>query len=540
MGVVGVLMTGPLGVTLLVLGITLAVGSMLAGRLVMSRFRAEIGSYGALPDLTSGADIAGEIERTQLARDEALRRDSVRKDYERAQTLAANARERSQAAESEANAEGERLRELLDPLPLAPIYREAPDDALIRDLEAMRGEILSARNLQSNRTEVAVRVGRFRDHVEQLREALVMDLPMDPVAAVLAARKDLERARELERAAQGATAEVLALRKEFNEKRADLVQAEARIERLDVKLEALDFEGGDAVRGLERLMKARDLRNEASRRRNDLDRETADWHARVREAERLQAEGEIVELSEEQRAALDLRAELLREAGRDLATESGRLGVERNNLLTAPGPAHLAGEIQAAEEELELVLHEHDRIALLRQLIRVADQQYRDRYQAPLLESGAAHLKRFTRSRYEWLTVDDAGGSAPQLEVRRRGQEFPEPVATPLSRGTIQQVYFALRLAMVDQVEGPEPLPIFLDEMFVSWDPERTAGGLDVLARMPRERQIFLFTADPFWAERAEEHVGAFVVRTPSKSVAAGWAQTLSQSTKLIGSTAVR
>ncbi len=168
------------------------------------------------------------------------------------------------------------------------------------------------------------------------------------------------------------------------------------------------------------------------------------------------------------------------------------------------------------------MLREHDRLALLRQLIRVAEQQYRDRYQSPLLESGAAHLKRFTGSRYEWLTVEDVGPSAPQLEVRRRGQEFPERVATPLSRGTIQQIYFALRLAMVDQVEGEEPLPIFLDEMFVNWDPNRTAGGLDVLAQMPRERQTFLFTADPFWAERAEKQIGAYVARTPRQAAAAG------------------
>ena len=61
---------------------------------------------------------------------------------------------------------------------------------------------------------------------------------------------------------------------------------------------------------------------------------------------------------------------------------------------------------------------------------------------------------------------------------------------------------------MVDQVEGEEPLPLFLDEMFVNWDPDRTASGLKALAHMSEARQVLLFTADPAWAERAELEVG--------------------------------
>jgi uncharacterized protein YhaN len=125
------------------------------------------------------------------------------------------------------------------------------------------------------------------------------------------------------------------------------------------------------------------------------------------------------------------------------------------------------------------------------------------------------YLKRFTAGRYDLLTVDDADPSDVQLQVRRSGEEFPEPVAPPLSRGTIQQVYFALRLAMVEQVEGEEPLPLFLDEMFVNWDPDRTASGLKALAHMTEDRQVLLFTADPAWAERASTEVGAHIVRTP-------------------------
>ena len=258
------------------------------------------------------------------------------------------------------------------------------------------------------------------------------------------------------------------------------------------------------------------MRDEAQRIRRDLSREDPGWIERVEEGERLIAAGETIELSDEERVERRRHAEELRETERGLIDERGR---ERNrlaDLMQEPGPAHLAGEIQAAKEELDFVLREHDRLAMLERLIRAAEHDYRERYQSPLLASAAKHLDRFTEGRYDLLTVEDSVPSEVRLEVRRRGQEFPEPVATPLSRGTVQQIYFALRLAMVDQVEAEEPLPLFLDEMFVNWDPNRMVGGLEVLTHLPEDRQVFLFTADPYWAERAQDYIGARILRMPT------------------------
>lgn len=61
-----------------------------------------------------------------------------------------------------------------------------------------------------------------------------------------------------------------------------------------------------------------------------------------------------------------------------------------------------------------------------------------------------------------------------------------------LSRGTIEQVYLALRLAAADCVMGYEALPLLLDETFVYYDDERLGNTLASLAA--QSRQILLFT----------------------------------------------
>jgi uncharacterized protein YhaN len=71
-------------------------------------------------------------------------------------------------------------------------------------------------------------------------------------------------------------------------------------------------------------------------------------------------------------------------------------------------------------------------------------------------------------------------------------------LAPPVSTGTLEQAYLGLRLAIVDHLDrGGERLPLFVDEVFVNWDAERRAHGIEVLAGLSATRQIFVFTCHP-------------------------------------------
>lgn len=466
--------------------------------------------------LDPDVDIPAEINRTQSARDAALRRELDADGLVRAKEAETAARESARAVEAAYHAARTDFLEVIANVPVAPVNRENPSDGLVRDLEEMRQSVQDTRRIRRNRDEVAARLAAWRDEVDRLRLTLEVELPADPFEAAPAARRALGEALESDRAASEAAAELAERRQRLEACNQERDAAVLELERIDTSLTALDPDGIEALVGLKRFLEARESRAEANRVLADLERESPGWRGRVSEAEELAAAGESVGLSDEDRVQHRLQAEELRSAGQDLAAEKGQLTTERDRLGTEPGPAHIMGAIQAAEEKLAVVRREHDRLALLRQVVLVAEHSYRERYQAPLLQAAGAHLRHFTGGRYDLLTVDDAASGDVKLQVRRTGEDFPQDVDTPLSRGTIQQIYFALRLAMVDLVEGDEPLPLFLDEMFVNWDPGRTTSGLVALADMPGDRQVFLFTADPFWAERAVQDVPAHIVRTPA------------------------
>ena len=380
---------------------------------------------------------------------------------------------------------------------MAAVRLERPGSTLLPDFEALRAAVAEVDDTSEDRTQVAKRIAQ---HVERVR-------------ALVGA---LGRAVRRHEAAQAAEAELPSLRERLEGETEARDGVQLRLDGLADWLRAVDRVGGDPDRGLELVEEARSARGRARQRREELAREGPDWQSKLAEGERLIATGVRLQLASEERAELRGRREAIDQRIGEWQEERGRLRLERENLLAEPGPAHFEGAVEVAEAELYDVHCAHDRLALLACVIREAEHQYRERFQSPLLKTATCHLERITAGRYDLLTVEDTGPDGARLMVRPRDEDFPVPVKHPLRRGTMQQICLALRLAMVDQVEGGEPLPLFLDEMFVNWDPHRTARGVEILAGLGEDRQVFLFTADPRWAQTAAELVRAHLLSTPA------------------------
>ena len=76
-----------------------------------------------------------------------------------------------------------------------------------------------------------------------------------------------------------------------------------------------------------------------------------------------------------------------------------------------------------------------------------------------------------------------------------------------LSRGTVDQLYLALRLALCDMLlSGDEPCPIVLDDALINFDDTRMGYALDVLREIAQRRQILLFTCHSREKRYIEDH----------------------------------
>ena len=168
---------------------------------------------------------------------------------------------------------------------------------------------------------------------------------------------------------------------------------------------------------------------------------------------------------------------------------------------------------------------EEERAALARRVDTLAWELDAASYAATVIEAVArdTHARvapKLAKAASEFLS-DITGGVYGELLISReleitvripqtaRLAERPE---LSLSKGTVDQVYFALRLAMVQALsESAERIPMLLDDPFANYDNARLERALRLLMQMSDKNQILLFTCRDD-VRRAARAVGATVM----------------------------
>jgi len=174
------------------------------------------------------------------------------------------------------------------------------------------------------------------------------------------------------------------------------------------------------------------------------------------------------------------KEQLLRE---ETARLRGRLDTLGDPLVWKTRLRELEAEHERVEFELEALTAALDELAL-------ADEEMRSEFSPALAKSAASVLSRLTGGAYTELTLDRELNAL----VRCAGEPVLHESAF-LSRGTADQLYLALRLALCDMLLGGEdPCPIVLDDALINFDDARTGYALDYLAEIAQHRQILLFS----------------------------------------------
>ena len=64
-----------------------------------------------------------------------------------------------------------------------------------------------------------------------------------------------------------------------------------------------------------------------------------------------------------------------------------------------------------------------------------------------------------------------------------------------MSRGTKEQLYFAMRLGLIDVYEQTsEPMPVVMDDVLVNFDDDRRPAAIKALKEFATNRQVIVFT----------------------------------------------
>lgn len=153
-------------------------------------------------------------------------------------------------------------------------------------------------------------------------------------------------------------------------------------------------------------------------------------------------------------------------------------------------------EISRIEEDLASTAQEIRYYRQLLEAIDLAKNMLAESFQelqgsfGPILNQKVGEiLSGITGGRYDQVKVDE------NYQVTIRDQHSGDKVVDYFSNGTLDQVYFALRLGMMELVFGNEvKFPLILDDSFVQYDDRRLEAVLNYLADYAQEHQVLLFT----------------------------------------------
>ena len=405
------------------------------------------------------------------------------------------------------------------------------------------GVVILARRLMNDRGRSRALVARHQElgqevaRLQEERAALRRDVAGLPDAVDVPA---LSAAR--------ASASALLARRAERER--DAAEVEARLAGLLADLRAWGYDGGgeiDAALSLARqrcreaaaawrerdqgAALAEDQRRRLERSRAELDRLLAsrgladlDALAQARRRHRQVGElramaGEIasrlgqsdesaglsLDQAEAELAAARAGLEQVGRAIRDLEGRRGELRTTLGHLLAGQGVAEAQARLERLEQRRRRLAQRHDTLLLAEELLNRAMDHYRLEAQPNLLQRAAGYLEQATRGSYTWLGSDlfnPQPKKKPGIKARRKRGEIDRDAAR-LSRGTRDQLYLCLRLALADEVsQGRERLPLILDDPLVNFDDQRLEGALSLLAEVARRRQVVLLTCHQGVAQR--------------------------------------
>lgn len=140
------------------------------------------------------------------------------------------------------------------------------------------------------------------------------------------------------------------------------------------------------------------------------------------------------------------------------------------------------------ERKKEAVKLAMERLSTLSEEIRV-------KLEGSLSQRISEILGKITNDKYTRISVDE------KMQIFIYSQDMRIPIEQ-LSKGTIEQVYFSLRVAITEIMFG-EGYPLLLDDTFVYYDDERLSSVLAYLAE--RKGQTLLFTCHKREGRLAEE-----------------------------------
>lgn len=201
-------------------------------------------------------------------------------------------------------------------------------------------------------------------------------------------------------------------------------------------------------------------------------------------------------ISETEPAAIATALEVLGKRLEELKEERGKIKESIGELrvriddLSAKDLAESQTELEVKKQQIRDCSMDWVRSQIALYALRKAISKYENTRQPEVIKAAANVFDKITRHAYP-LIIKPTG--ANELVIQENSAK--RKTIKEMSRGTREQLYFAMRLGLISAYETEsEPMPIIMDDILVNFDDDRGPASIESLMEFAANRQVIVFT----------------------------------------------
>lgn len=148
----------------------------------------------------------------------------------------------------------------------------------------------------------------------------------------------------------------------------------------------------------------------------------------------------------------------------------------------------LDDRIDEIKEELDNYILQKESYIVAIDTLREAILEYQEKHLDRLSRNVSEFFKKITKGRYMEINLSD------EFEPMIKFKDSRMINLSNLSCGAEEQLYFAIRLALIKEINNVTSLPLILDDSFVNFDNDRLKVVRDILYSIIPDNQVILLT----------------------------------------------
>ena len=393
------------------------------------------------------------------------------------------------------------LRELLRGIPVPEIIIEHSQDVFLTSLMRMKDlhQLLEDKNKECENKETS-----YRDLKHELTNFLKQVEAIDPKGlkeSIYTLKDRLDFLDKQMVVNEGLQQEITRLSRESMEGNNQVSERQEKLQYYNEKLRQLG--AGSIEAGLEALEANNGIKSKIKLLEERLTEMPS--YSTLRDIQQLKSEAQGL-LGDIEIEKGELRLEDIEEELKNLKVEKKEIEINMQQLMEDLTLDELESNIAVLEEELEAACFKRDRLMLLSEIIKRADEEFRLENQPDVLKNASRYFSIITDARYTNIFLEDNEGT-PAIYLKEADNPSPRKISENESKGTLNQLYLSLRLSLIDHLDkNKDSLPICFDELLINWDEDRLHNNLQLLEEISSQRQIFIFTCHEWMADKIEKH----------------------------------